>query len=80
MSNLKHEKNVPGDWYTTHPDDPNGEGCIACAICYTDAPKIFKDDDDGNAYVYRQPETEEEIRLCEDMAESCSVGSIKKGG
>jgi len=78
VSNLKHPKTVPGAWYTTHPDDPNGEGCIACAICYTDAPQLFKDDEDGNAYLYRQPENAEEIRQCEDMADSCSVGSIKK--
>jgi len=77
---MTHPKNVAGQWYTTHPDDPNGEGCIACAICYTDAPEFFKDDEDGNAYVYKQPTTPEEIRQCEDMADSCSVGSIKKDG
>lgn len=80
MANSKHQLNVPGSWYTTHPEDSSGEGCIACAICYSDAPEIFKDDEDGNAYVYRQPQTEEEMRLCEDMADSCSVGSIKKDG
>lgn len=80
MTSMKHPKNVPGAWYTTHPDDPNGEGCIACNICYSDLPKFFKDDEDGNGYVYRQPETPEEISECQDIADTCSVGSIKKDG
>jgi len=77
---MKHQANVPGDWYATHTDDPNGEGCIACTICYSDAPKFFKDDEDGNAYVYRQPVTPEEIAQCQDMADACSVASIGKDG
>ncbi|MCM2349463.1 MAG: ferredoxin [Bacteriovoracaceae bacterium] len=77
---MKHPNNVPGSWYTTYPDDPNGEGCIACNICYTDLPKFFKDDEDGNAYVYRQPETPEETSEFQDIADTCAVGSIKKDG
>lgn len=77
---MKHSLNIAGAWYTTHPDDNNGEGCIACTICYTNSPKFFKDDEDGNAYVICQPVTPEEIRECEDMLESCSVASIGKDG
>lgn len=77
---MKHPKNVPGAWYATDPDDDNGEGCIACAVCYTDAPNMFKEDEDGNAYVYKQPTTPEEIQQCEDMMEACSVASIGKDG
>ena len=77
---MKHSMNVAGAWYTTHQDDPNGEGCIACTICYTDASEFFKEDEDGNAYVYKQPETKDEIQQCQDMADTCSVGSIGSDG
>ncbi len=74
---LKHEMNVPGKWFTTHPDDESGEGCIACNVCYTSAPDFFKDDDDGNAYFIKQPQTSEEEELVKEQVESCPVNSIK---
>ena len=53
MSNPKnkHNLNVAGKWYTTHPDDEDGEGCIACNVCYSGAPDFFAEDEHGNAYV-----------------------------
>lgn len=77
---MKHPKNVPGSFYATSPDDDNGEGCIACTVCYTDAPNFFKEDEDGNAYVYRQPTTPEEIQQCQDQIDACSVASIGQDG
>lgn len=77
---MKHSKNVPGPFYATSPDDDNGEGCIACTVCYTDAAGFFKEDEDGNAYVYRQPTTPEEIQQCQDQIDACSVASIGKDG
>lgn len=79
-SKMKHSLNVAGAWYATHTDDPNGEGCIACTICYSDAPEFFKEDEDGNAYVYKQPTTPEEMQKCQEQAEACSVGSIGNDG
>lgn len=78
MSNnkMKHALNVPGPWYATHPDDANGDGCIACTICYSDASDFFKDDEEGNAYVYKQPVTGEEIKQCQEQLDACSVASI----
>jgi ferredoxin len=73
----KHEMNVPGKWFTTHPDDDSGEGCIACNVCYTSAPDLFKEDDDGNAYVCKQPVTKEEMELMQEQVDSCPVNSIK---
>ncbi len=61
----KHKLNIAGNWYCTDPDDEDGEGCIACNVCYTGAPDFFAEDDDGNAYVKKQPETEDEIELCQ---------------
>lgn len=78
MSNnkMKHASNVPGPWYATHPDDTSGDGCIACTICYSDASNFFKDDEEGNAYVYKQPVTPEEIKQCQEQLDACSVASI----
>lgn len=76
----KHPMNVPGAWYTTQADDKSGDGCIACTICYAEASKFFKEDDDGNAYVYNQPTTPAEIQECMDQLESCSVASIGNDG
>ena len=53
--NMKHKLNIPGAWYCTDPDDDNGEGCIACNVCYSGAPEFFAEDDNGNAYVKKQP-------------------------
>ena len=79
-ANKKHEQNVPGKWYCTDPDDDSGEGCIACNVCYSGAPDFFKEDDYGNAYVSRQPETPEEIELCQEQADLCPVCSIGNDG
>lgn len=78
--NLKHPDNIPGPWYCTDPDDEDGEGCIACNVCYAGAPEFFKEDEDGNAYVYKQPQTPDEIELCTEQMEACPVMSIGKDG
>ncbi|MCB9095873.1 MAG: ferredoxin [Halobacteriovoraceae bacterium] len=76
----KHPKNIPGKFYCTDPDDDGGEGCIACNVCYTGAPEFFGEDDDGNAFVHKQPETEEEVALCMEQLEACPVASIGNDG
>ena len=76
----KHSQNVPGPWYCTDPDDDGGEGCIACNVCYTGAPDIYGEDDDGNAFIKKQPEGAEEEALAEEQMDACPVGSIGKEG
>jgi ferredoxin len=82
MSNkkLKHKLNIPGLWYCTDPDDDSGEGCIACNVCYTGAPDFYKEDEDGNAYIWKQPTTPAEIELCQEQLDTCPVASIGKDG
>ncbi len=77
---MKHGSNIAGAWYCTDPDDDNGEGCIACNVCYTGAPDFFAEDDDGNAYVKKQPETDDEKELCMEQLEACPVNSIGNDG
>lgn len=82
MSNpkMKHKLNIPGSWYCTDSDDDNGEGCIACNVCYTGAPEFYAEDDDGHAYVKKQPTTPDEIALCQEQMDACPVSSIGHDG
>ncbi|HZT21865.1 MAG TPA: ferredoxin [Verrucomicrobiae bacterium] len=62
--------NVPGPWYV----DSN---CIDCDLCRETAPTVFKrDDENGNSFVFHQPETEEELRLAREAMEGCPVEAI----
>jgi len=76
----KHKENVEGVFYCTSPEDENGEGCIACCACFGRAPQFFGEDEDGNAYVWRQPETEEDIEICQEQLDNCPVNSIGSDG
>jgi ferredoxin len=78
--NAKHKKNIPGLWYCTDPDDENGEGCIACNVCYSAAPDFFAEDESGNAYIKRQPTTQEERDLCQEQIDACPVSAIANDG
>ncbi|MBP9791464.1 MAG: ferredoxin [Bacteroidia bacterium] len=78
--NMKHKLNSPGAWYCTDAEDDSGEGCIACNVCYTEAPDFFKEDEDGNAYMIKQPQNAAEEQLCQEQLEACPVASIDKNG
>lgn len=70
----KNQRNVPGKYY-------NDTTCIDCGMCPDIAPSLFtRDDDEGFSYVYKQPETEEELQLAEEAIESCPTESIGKDG
>lgn len=70
----KWDLNVDGRFYV---DDQ----CIACDACVYEAEKFFKmNDDDGHAYVFKQPTTEEEIKNCQDALDACPVDAIGNDG
>lgn len=77
---MKHPANVPGHFYVTSPDDPEGQGCTACTICYNAAPDFFAEDADGYAYVIRQPQNESEIGLCREQMDACPPLAIGDDG
>jgi ferredoxin len=77
---MKHPSNVSGTFYCTSPEDPNGEGCTACTICYTAAPEFFAEDSEGYAYVKEQPETESDIELCQAQLDACPPAAIGNDG
>ncbi|HEX8097267.1 MAG TPA: MBL fold metallo-hydrolase [Pyrinomonadaceae bacterium] len=61
-------ENVPGDFFVDST-------CIDCDACRQIAPKIFRDHGDQSS-VYRQPETEDELRLALMALVACPTGSI----
>jgi ferredoxin len=70
----KYSENVTGKFYV---DDQ----CIDCDLCRETAPANFtRNDDGGHSYVYKQPENEEEERLCKDAMEGCPVEAIGSDG
>lgn len=63
-------QNAPGRFYVDSE-------CIDCDICRGDAPAFFRRDDDiGYSIVFRQPNTAEEIQLCQEALEGCPVAAI----
>lgn len=70
----KWEKNVAGKFYVD-------QQCIDCDLCRETAPDFFtRDEDGGYSFVYRQPETEEDVALCLEALEGCPVDAIGEDG
>jgi ferredoxin len=69
------KENVPGKYRV------DTELCIDCDVCRQTAPEIFgHDEEEGVAYVCKQPETEEDEELCHEAMESCPVEAICEDG
>jgi ferredoxin len=70
----KWPQNAPGAYYV---DD----NCIDCDLCREVISDIFKREDAGGySYVFRQPESETEKKLCREALESCPAGAIGDDG
>ncbi len=70
----KYPENVPGKFYV---DD----NCIDCDLCRETAPASFtRQDDGGYSYVFKQPETEEELAKAIEAMEGCPVEAIGNDG
>lgn len=55
--------------------------CIDCDQCRVMAPQFFsRCDDSGLSIVHKQPETPEEIALCEEAMSTCATASIGNDG
>jgi ferredoxin len=67
-------RNVDGAFYVDNT-------CILCGVCFERAPDNFaEDEDEGWAYVKRQPENDEELELAQEVMESCPVEAIGDDG
>jgi len=70
----KFEDNVPGKFYVDST-------CIFCNVCIQAAPNNFAVSEHGaHDYVYKQPETDEELDECYDALEQCPVEAIGDDG
>lgn len=70
----KWDLNVSGKYYVD-------EQCIACDACVVEAPNFFEmNDEDGHAFVKKQPITEKEHQECNDALEACPVEAIGSDG
>lgn len=57
------------------------QSCIACDACVLTAPKNFSmHEEDGHAYVSKQPESPEEAELVKEAIEGCPVEAIGNDG
>ena len=70
----KQPQNVKGKYYV---DDQ----CIACDACCVEAPGFFSmNDEEGHAYVSKQPENENDLEECENALSACPVEAIGNDG
>lgn len=70
----KWDLNVPGKFYVD-------EQCIACDACVVEAAKFFEmNDEDGHAFVKKQPESEADLQDCMNALEACPVEAIGSDG
>tara|TARA_R110002012_G_scaffold22762_1_gene78113 strand:+ start:54 stop:287 length:234 start_codon:yes stop_codon:yes gene_type:complete len=55
--------------------------CIDCDLCRETAKDNFtRSDEEGYSYVYKQPENEDELALCQEAMEMCPVEAIGDDG
>ena len=55
--------------------------CIACDACVVEAPGFFTmNDEDGHAYVTKQPESDDDQEECDNALACCPVGAIGDDG
>ena len=70
----KFDQNIEGKFYV---DDQ----CIACDACVVEAPGFFSmNDDDGHAFVMKQPITDADMEECQNALEACPVEAIGDDG
>ena len=66
--------NAPGKFYVDSQ-------CIDCDVCRDTAQDNFtRNDDNGYSYVYKQPQTQEELNLCIEAMDCCPVEAIGNDG
>ncbi len=68
------------------PDNERGKfyvdrQCIDCDVCRdTSSANFRRNDENGYSYVHKQPETDEELELCEEAMNACPVEAIGDDG
>jgi ferredoxin len=66
--------NTPGKFYVDSQ-------CIDCDVCRDISPANFaRNNENGYSHVWKQPETSEEFKLCEEAVMACPVEAIGEDG
>ena len=70
----KLSENATGRYYVDRQ-------CIDCDVCRDTSPANFtRHDENGYSYVHKQPETPEELELCEEAFNACPAEAIGDDG
>lgn len=70
----KWKDNTPGKMFVD-------QSCIACDACVLSAPNNFAmHEEDGHAYVIKQPANPEEDTACKEAMDGCPVEAIGNFG
>jgi ferredoxin len=70
----RYPENLAGKYYVDNQ-------CIDCDLCRETAPSNFgRNDDGGYSYVYKQPSSPDEEKLCKEAMEGCPVEAIGDNG
>lgn len=73
-ANDKLVDNVSGTFYVD-------KMCIDCDVCRDTAPANFtRNDDKAYSFVYKQPISNDELKLCEEAMMACPVDAIGNDG
>lgn len=55
--------------------------CIDCDVCRDTAPANFtRNDDKAYSFVYKQPNSDDELELCDEAMMACPVDAIGNDG
>ena len=75
MTQHRFHKNAPGSFYTT------GE-CLSCGTPEAEAPECLAplDEQNGDTYFLRQPETPEEVEHACNAINVCCADALRYGG
>ena len=70
----RYDNNVVGKYYVDNQ-------CIDCDLCRETAPNNFtRAEDEGYSYVFKQPETPEDLAQSREAMEGCPVEAIGEDG
>ncbi len=72
---MRHSQNAVGKFWIDQ------KACIACTVCVEEAPNNIRHDEDADkSYVFKQPETDEELHALREAVIMCPVLAPKEDG
>jgi ferredoxin len=70
---MRHYQNAEGQFWIDQDE------CVGCQVCVGDAPvNITFDSTSGKSYVFKQPETADELHGLSEAVILCPIGAVKR--